>query len=587
MIKNSLVALAFCALAFGATAQMNEVSAPRDSWLTKCLASEGTFILESKDSVIWGCAPIYDDEGRVHVYYSTWQNDGSWLVDSEIAHAVADHPEGPYRTLGTILDGREGKWDRHTIHNPSVYRIDGKYVLLYIGNDTLQQEPRWQDNGRVAENKQCVGMAISDSPYGPWERFDEPVVSFSPDSDNAWDSYCAVNPTMLKHPNGEYWLYYRSWDRHNDDRRKTGLAIAKNLEGPYVKYGDKALIDHPEMKGQTEDPYVFYYNEKFYCLIRDMGNYDWLSSFLLESDDGINWGEYQRSHHKGDHYYPVSEKSRCERVQVLWRNGEPEYLFNALQRFDGYRSGGALRINMPHIENKLPPAPYGFEWSLNEELSDEFNGELLDNTKWSQEISRCKSVEFDDDNVSVGDGNLNLSISTYGEGRERVYAGSSIVSRSAAKYGYYECRMKCASPTDIVANFILRSGGEADYQELSIAEVLGQVKNKWHVTAAISTSGKVCVSRGQAAISPSADEEYHTYGCWWQSSSRMLFYLDGEYQFTIDASEGLGGNSFTESMSLQLFSSALIQATFDQPIENTNNTTLFDWVRSYELIPTK
>ncbi len=348
MVKHIVLLFITCISLYTTTAQKVIDKKPlKESWLTGCLADKGKFILEAQDSIVWGCAPIYDDEGKVHVYYSTWAKDGSWIYSSEIAHAVADHPEGPYRKLGTILKGREGKWDRHTIHNPSVYRIDGKYVLLYIGNDTLNQLNRWKVKGRASENRQLVGMAISDSPYGPWKRFDKPVVDVSPDSLGAWDSHCAVNPTMLKHPNGEYWLYYRAHDRYNDDRRKTGLAIAQNLTGPYVKYGDKALIDFPEYGGQTEDPYIFYYKNKFHCLIRDMGNYDWVSNLYLVSDDGIHWGEYQRGHHNGAKYYPISEKMRCERVQILWRDGEPEYLFNAIQRDEQNHAGGALKINLP------------------------------------------------------------------------------------------------------------------------------------------------------------------------------------------------------------------------------------------------
>lgn len=66
--------------------------------------------------------------------------------------------------------------------------------------------------------------------------------------------------------------------------------MAKNLTGPYVKYKNNPIIDFPERGGQTEDPYFFFYKNKFHCLIRDMGNYDWLSGLYLESDDGLNWG---------------------------------------------------------------------------------------------------------------------------------------------------------------------------------------------------------------------------------------------------------------------------------------------------------
>lgn len=322
---------------------------PPDSWVTRSLADSGSYILETSEYTVWGCAPIYDDEGKVHVYFSTWQNGGYWLTDSKIAHAVADDPEGPYEILGTILEGRgEDYWDAHTIHNPSIYRVDGKYVLLYIGNDTTKQD-NWRERAKAA-NTQRVGMAISDSPYGPWKRFDSPIIDVAQDS-MAWDGYCTVNPTFLKHPKGEYWVYYRAWDRRNDDRRKTGVAMAKNLEGPYVKYEGNPVIDFPEYGGQTEDPYCFYYKNKFHCLIRDMGNFDWVSNLYLESDDGLNWGPYQLGHQKGSHYFPVSEKSRYERVQVLFKDGEPEYLFNSIQREEGISSGAVLKFSKLKYEN--------------------------------------------------------------------------------------------------------------------------------------------------------------------------------------------------------------------------------------------
>lgn len=326
--------------------QLQAQITPPESWLTKCLADMGTFILQSKDSVVWGCAPVYDDEGKVHVYYSIWEKNGHWLINSKIAHAVADKPEGPYRKLGVILEGRPGKWDANTIHNPHIQRIDGKYVLLYISTDTTRQE-NWRTRAKAA-NTQRIGMAIADSPYGPWQRFDKPIIDVSPDS-MAWDSYCVVNPSLMKHPNGEYWLYYRAWDRRNDDRRKTGVAMAKKLTGPYRKYEGNPVIDFPERGGQTEDPYFFYYRGKFHCLIRDMGNYDWLSGLYLQSDDGLHWGKYWRSHYQGSHYFPVSDKCRYERVQILWKDGNPQYLFNAIERSDALPCGAVLKIDTTKI----------------------------------------------------------------------------------------------------------------------------------------------------------------------------------------------------------------------------------------------
>ena len=72
-------------------------------------------ILEDPDYNVWCCSPIYDEQGRVHVFYAKWLNEYDhlgWVCASEVGHAVADSPEGPYTDLGTVLKGeRDGSWD--------------------------------------------------------------------------------------------------------------------------------------------------------------------------------------------------------------------------------------------------------------------------------------------------------------------------------------------------------------------------------------------------------------------------------------------------------------------------------------------
>ena len=63
-------------------------------------------ILEDPGYNVWCCSPIYGPDGRVHVYYSRWPKEAGhpgWLCACEVAHAVADSPEGPYRTTGVAL----------------------------------------------------------------------------------------------------------------------------------------------------------------------------------------------------------------------------------------------------------------------------------------------------------------------------------------------------------------------------------------------------------------------------------------------------------------------------------------------------
>jgi hypothetical protein len=71
-------------------------------------------ILETEDFFVWGCSPIYGEDGKVHVFYSRWPKKygmGGWIHKSEIAHAVANSPEGPYTYLETVLSSRPGHFD--------------------------------------------------------------------------------------------------------------------------------------------------------------------------------------------------------------------------------------------------------------------------------------------------------------------------------------------------------------------------------------------------------------------------------------------------------------------------------------------
>ncbi|QBG47023.1 glycosyl hydrolase family 43 [Verrucomicrobia bacterium S94] len=296
-------------------------------------------ILDDPDYNVWGCSPIYGPDGKVHVFYSRWKNEAAhqgWISCSEIAHAVADHPAGPYKTVDVAVTGRGGDWwDAMTCHNPTVHEVDGKYVLFYMGNS----------DGTAATKR--VGMATSDSLDGPWKRSDQPIIEPDPDP-GAWNSMITSNPAFLRHPNGQYWLYYKSWcvaDREKDIRendwrntyRQYGLAIAKSLDGPWEKQGGPILdLRRVVEDAQSEDAYVWFEDGTFKMLMRDMGYWNHQYGLYFESADGIHWDEPQVGYLQAHHYLkepPTGNKldDRFERPQLLMWNGHPEYLFAAIR----------------------------------------------------------------------------------------------------------------------------------------------------------------------------------------------------------------------------------------------------------------
>ncbi len=318
-------------------------------------------ILENPNYFVWCCSPIYGPDGKVHVFYSRWRKDvgfGGWLTACEIAHAVGDQPEGPFKTTDIAIAPRGSDWwDGGSCHNPTIHKVGNKYVLFYMG----------ASDGTVYSKR--VGIAISDSLFGPWQRKDAPIILPSPDPD-AWNSVCTTNPAFVQNPNGEFWLYYKSWAVndwkydliHGDGIRTTrqyGLVKATSLDGPWEKVGDKPVMDltHVGHNAESEDAYVWIENGIFKMIMRDMGYWNHEYGLYFESNDGLNWSDPKVAFKDAKYYFKENSKGmlssqvfnregRFERPQLLLRDGKPEYIFSAFQGGKyNLSSGVVLKIN--------------------------------------------------------------------------------------------------------------------------------------------------------------------------------------------------------------------------------------------------
>lgn len=310
---------------------------PKLSDFEKSLSPVGR-ALEFENYYVWCNSPIEGPDGKIHVFFSRWpkaKGMGGWISSSEIAHAVADQAEGPYEYVSTVLAPRgPGYWDATTCHNPSIHFVDGKYALFFLGNS----------NGKMDTKR--IGLATADSLYGPWKRPDEPLLL--PGKEGQWDDLLTTNPSFIKHPNGEYWLYYKSLDTEGyihpkfeiKGNRKYGLAISKSLEGPYTKYESNPVVDFHQMGNnqQCEDAYVWYENNKFKMLARDMGVYGIDKGLYMESEDGKHWSKPQIGYQELSKYIEqaaapkhLNRYGRAERPQLLLQKGKPTHLFTATQ----------------------------------------------------------------------------------------------------------------------------------------------------------------------------------------------------------------------------------------------------------------
>lgn len=278
---------------------------------------------------VWGSSPIVEDDGKVHLFSARWKIEHSfdpgWRTHSEIAHYVADTPKGPFKFVDIVLQGSSKEtWDSHSAHNPLIRKVGDKYALLYISNSNPNQPPH--------PNNQKIGMMTSSSLYGPWEKVGEDGCILSPSTNPDNWTYKATNgvnnPALLIHPNGGFYLYFKS------QGGKMGLAIAENLEGPYV------ILPTPITKNEVaiEDGYTFIWNDQVHLLTTDNhGILNLGGGILWSSKDGINFDEKEAGYYPFEHYVGkemlkngrmvYGAMAKFERPQVLIIDGEPKWLY--------------------------------------------------------------------------------------------------------------------------------------------------------------------------------------------------------------------------------------------------------------------
>ncbi|MCK4872938.1 MAG: alpha-L-fucosidase [Phycisphaerales bacterium] len=281
---------------------------------------------------VWGTSPVISDDGKVHLFVARWPNNGpfdrGWRHDSEIAHYVGTSPEGPFTFSDVTLKGTgEDTWDRYAPSNPLIKRIDGKYVLLYIAN------PVGVTKGMGAHPRtQRIGMAIAESPEGPWEKVGGDGLVLRPSDDpEHWTANASngvVNPAFLKAPDGRYFLYYKSAGA------RMGVAIAEHLEGPYVHQQESVTKNELPI----EDGYAFQWQGRIHLLTTDNhGLIERGGGILWSSEDGLVFTRREKGFHLVQDYLPkgyplkprryYGQQRKFERPQVLMIDGDPAYLY--------------------------------------------------------------------------------------------------------------------------------------------------------------------------------------------------------------------------------------------------------------------
>jgi len=316
----------------------------------------------------WGGSVVKGDDGMYHMLYSRWPKaiGWEWVTRSEIAHAVSESPFGPFRHVDVALPPRGVEyWDGMCTHNPTVHKFNGKYYLYYMGNrgdDVLVSTPGKAMINWVHRNNQRIGVAVADSPAGPWKRFDQPVLDITRNDSLAHDALMTSNPSVCQMADGKILMIYKAVGKKSPPPSGGPVvhmvAIADSPTGPFVKYPDP-VFTFPGEEFPAEDPYIWYQEGRYRAIvkrIRHEGKQRIFSLVHYDSMDGIHW-EKAKHFEISDRVLTwedgkVQKFDHLERPQVLVENGEPIALYCAADTYDENHVRQSFNVQIPLIITK-------------------------------------------------------------------------------------------------------------------------------------------------------------------------------------------------------------------------------------------
>ncbi len=258
---------------------------------------------ESEGYWSWGSSVIQGDDGKYHMFVSRFPKSlpfhPGWMVASEIVHCVSAVPEGPYTFCDVALPARGAQyWDGRSTHNPRILRHKEKYYLIYMGSTHPFEEPGYDE--LTLDSKWCIvarankriGLAVSDSPYGPWKRYDAPILSTRPET---FYSYLTSNPSPVIQEDGSVVMLFKGRSYTESGKHSSmslGIAYAPSIEGPYTVLNDNRPIFQVKEYGEAEDPFLWKDKDGFHIIFKDQhGNYteEKGGGVMAHSKDGIRW----------------------------------------------------------------------------------------------------------------------------------------------------------------------------------------------------------------------------------------------------------------------------------------------------------
>ena len=314
---------------------------------------------------VWCGSVIKGNDGLFHMFGSRWPKElpfhPGWMVASEVFHAVAENPEGPYQFKDVAIPARGAEfWDGRSTHNPRITKHKDTYYIFYMGSTHPFDEITKPDTltltslyCTVARANKRIGVAWSKDLNGPWERMEQAVLETKPES---FYSFLTSNPSPWINEDGSVVLMFKS-RRYKDkfpyqSSMMIGIATAPKVEGPYTVTGNEPIFGEDKI-GEIEDPFFWRDESGYHMIAKDQRGKitgEFHSGILAHSHDAVHWMvdksplSYSRTLKWNDG--TTQTMGQLERPFILIQDGKPTHLFFATMDGPGGFNNSTKSWNM-------------------------------------------------------------------------------------------------------------------------------------------------------------------------------------------------------------------------------------------------
>ncbi|MBE6198302.1 MAG: arabinan endo-1,5-alpha-L-arabinosidase [Rikenellaceae bacterium] len=141
-----------------------------------------------------------------------------------------------------IIDNNEISWLTHALWAPSIIEKDGKYYLMFSGNNVKQ--------GEVGG----IGVAVADTPAGPFkDLLGKPLIQ------DIINGAQPIDQFVFKDSDGTYYMYYGGWKHCNV------CKLNDDFTG-FVPFEDGEIFKEITPGEYVEGPFMFIRDGKYYFM---------------------------------------------------------------------------------------------------------------------------------------------------------------------------------------------------------------------------------------------------------------------------------------------------------------------------------